>query len=305
MIHRDMVIADQRSSLQTLQVAGSGDRQICSTSLSITFAWLIRLCGNFGIPRQTTKALAASTVWTNNLLCVDVPVKSDHAVTREMNTLDLERFDLRAGLTRTMALFVLTLAGVPCAVAQTTPDPWRNSRNGAESTSPPDETLADYLIAREPTEVAAPPKTPLKASASRPWLDIRPRGIDAVETKVILAEDLPEDVSGLPALDDAFWAVQLHAANLTYADVAFASSHRYRPLYFEDRLLERYGSITGVLKYCPPLHATAQFAFSTATLPISGVKYPLYRAVGTGQPSRCEADVAVNHAAKRMLNKRR
>ncbi|MEM6474371.1 MAG: hypothetical protein AAF802_32855 [Planctomycetota bacterium] len=170
------------------------------------------------------------------------------------------------------------------------------------------ETLAELLTATTITESENGSVAAEEKQTSRSWLDIRPRGINTPERTLVARDQLPLDESGLPPLEDISWAVQIHAADLTYADLAYASSHRYRPLYFEDRLLERYGSITGVLKHCPPLHATAQFAVSSATLPISAIKYPVCRDVGTGQPSRCEprleAGAIIGHVRSRQTRVR-
>ena len=136
--------------------------------------------------------------------------------------------------------------------------------------------------------------------AERPWLDIRPRTLPSDGAAILSEGQLPGDVSGLEPAEPIPAAVQLYAVDLQADDIWRGASFGYQPLYFEDRLLERYGSIGGVLKHCPVVHCGAQFAFATATWPISVLHSPPHRLVRNGNPSRVEAIPVARRATERI-----
>jgi len=147
------------------------------------------------------------------------------------------------------------------------------------------------------------------AAPDRPWLDIRPRTLPPDGAEILSDQQLPDDRSGLEPADALPTAVQLYAVDLQSQDIWRGASFGYQPLYFEDRLLERYGSIGCVLKYCPLVHCGAHFAFASATLPISVLHSPPYRLVRNGHPSRFEAvpvaEQSIRDVAAAVMRKRR
>lgn len=144
--------------------------------------------------------------------------------------------------------------------------------------------------------------------SQRPWLDIRPRTLPADGGTVLSRNHLPNDVSGLQSASQIPHAVQTYAIDLSSSDVWRGASFGYQPLYFEDRLLERYGSIGGVLQHCPLIHSGAHFAVATATFPLSVLHHPPHHLVRSGSPSRYElapaAYKATQQAAQQLRNVR-
>ncbi len=139
--------------------------------------------------------------------------------------------------------------------------------------------------------------------AKRPWLDIRPRTLPVDGSERLSDSKLPADVSGLDPAVPVPAAVQVYAVDLRADDIWRGASFGYQPLYFEDRLLERYGSIGRVLEYCPLVRSGAQFAFSSAALPISVLHSPPHRRVRSGDASRFEAIPAAERVAEAVVDK--
>lgn len=134
-------------------------------------------------------------------------------------------------------------------------------------------------------------------------IDIRPRTIAVDDRSIVPSQSLPNDVSRLPPWSTFPSAVNLYASDLEARDFWRGASVCYRPLYFEDRCLERYGSITGVLRHAPVVRAGLHFTWSGLTLPLSVVHYPPCRHVRAGAPSRWEDASKIAPATKNTIAK--
>lgn len=140
-------------------------------------------------------------------------------------------------------------------------------------------------------------------ATTRPWLDIRPRTLSIDGCERLSDSQLPADVSGLDPAVSIPAAVQWYAVDLRAEDVWRGAAFSYQPLYFEDRLLERYGSIGRVLRYCPVVRSGAHFAFASATLPFSVLHSPPHRLVRSGDASRFEVVPAAERIAEGVVDK--
>lgn len=103
------------------------------------------------------------------------------------------------------------------------------------------------------------------------WLDIRPKLVDTEQVQLVPKHAVPNDESGLVEIDPIATLCNHHASELNLRDFYRGATFCHRPLYFEDRSLERFGSIGCALKQCPPVHATLHFGFSVLALPAKAV----------------------------------
>lgn len=101
------------------------------------------------------------------------------------------------------------------------------------------------------------------------WLDIRPRSIDD-ESNELITENIPQDVSGMPAGMLHGTPTQTYRTELTMSSYWAGARFCHRPLRFEDPALERYGRCgEGCLGHFPVLRSTGLFMTQSALLPVS------------------------------------
>jgi hypothetical protein len=131
----------------------------------------------------------------------------------------------------------------------------------------------------------APPSTPV---ATRNWLDIRARTIDDQRTR-IRRDELPEDVSKMEDRPETPLWIDLYAAELRPVDFCASARIFHKPLYFEDRYLERLGVSRGLLGHVPPLRSGVHFMASAALLPLKVLHDPPHRCVGSPCTCQCRS----------------
>jgi hypothetical protein len=112
--------------------------------------------------------------------------------------------------------------------------------------------------------VAAPP-----SEAPPQWLDVRPRTLDKDHASIIPVHDLPADTSHLPPQSQIPELIELYSFELHRVDFCASAAFCHRPLYFEDRLLERYGISHGIFRCVPPVQSGFCFLSRTALLPVN------------------------------------
>lgn len=126
-----------------------------------------------------------------------------------------------------------------------------------------------------------------KSASSRSWLDIRPYTIGDHPDKVERGT-LPEDISKMEAPPQTPRAVQLYESSFQPQDFCASFRFWHRPLYFEDRKLERYGISPGFLGHVPPVRSGVHFLGSFSLLPVRAWQTPPHRMVPTPCNCRCQ-----------------
>lgn len=114
---------------------------------------------------------------------------------------------------------------------------------------------------------------PGPAYASRPSLDIRPRYLEEdeeglVPVGLVPAEELPADTSGLPTVPTQGQVLTSYAIDIRPVDICASARFAHKPLYYEDKYLERFGSAPGVLRHADCARSGVHFLWSTATIPL-------------------------------------
>ena len=127
----------------------------------------------------------------------------------------------------------------------------------APETLPPPATAApaerDVPDACQPV----PGDTPLVALS----VDVRPRDI---EGNIVTADRLPTDCATHLFPEERFVNIDTHCCQMNVCDLLQLAAYCHNPLYFEERLLERYGKRTCC---CQPLQSAACFYGNALCLP--------------------------------------
>ena len=124
------------------------------------------------------------------------------------------------------------------------------------------EELPSPGVTLEPAPISIPASTPV------PWLDIRPRSLDA-EHQLVRASELPADTSALTAAQSTATWMQCYRADFALSDFIRGASFCHRPLHFEDPYLERYGRPLKCMARCPLAHSSVHMIWKTSLAPVS------------------------------------